>query len=71
MEVQPLNDPAVTLRRLRKAAGVSQTVLSHRAGYCRDAVLNYEKGRKNPSLLAYRDIALVLGFELVLLKREV
>lgn len=49
------------LRRLRKAAGLSQEELAHRAGIDRTYVSGVERGIRNPTVLILQDLANVLG----------
>ena len=48
-------------RELRKRAGLTQDDLSQRLGVTRQAVANYEKGKRTPDLWNARDIAEILG----------
>ncbi|WP_448188073.1 helix-turn-helix domain-containing protein [Azospirillum sp. sgz301742] len=49
------------LRRLRKAAGLSQEELAHRARLDRTYVSGVERGIRNPTVLVLQDLAGVLG----------
>lgn len=48
------------LRRLRKAAGLSQEELAHRAGLDRTYISGVERGLRNPTVLVLQDLAGVL-----------
>jgi len=52
---------AHNLRRLRKAAGLSQEELAHRAGLDRTYVSGVERGVRNPTVLVLQDLAGVLA----------
>lgn len=45
------------VRRLRKAAGLSQEELAHRAGLDRTYVSGVERGIRNPTVLVLQDLA--------------
>lgn len=52
------------LERIRRAAGLSQDELAHRAGTSRTAVSAYEHGRKSPSLATVDRLVASAGYEL-------
>lgn len=52
------------LERVRRAAGLSQEELAHRAGTSRTAVSAYEHGRKSPSLDTVDRLVASAGYEL-------
>lgn len=54
------------LAHARREAGVLQKDLAERSGYTREAVCMWEKGRRTPSLTQAEDMALALGYRIVL-----
>lgn len=59
----------LNVRRLRKAAGLSQEELAHRAGLDRTYVSGVERGIRNPTVLVLQDLAGGLGVQMVELLR--
>ena len=55
---------AELLARIRRAAGLSQEELAHRAGTSRTAVSAYEHGRKSPALDTVDRLVSAAGYEL-------
>lgn len=51
----------LNVRRLRKATGLSQEELAHRAGLDRTYVSGVERGVRNPTILVLQDLAAALG----------
>lgn len=51
------------LRRYRKAAGLSQEELAHRARLDRTYISGVERGVRNPTILVLQEIANALGIE--------
>lgn len=60
---------AANVRRLRKAAGLSQDELGDRAGYYGKLVWKIENGTGNPTLNTLASVAAVLGVSLSALCR--
>jgi transcriptional regulator with XRE-family HTH domain len=51
----------LNVRRFRKATGLSQEELAHRAGLDRTYVSGVERGVRNPTVLVLQDLAGVLA----------
>ena len=51
----------LNVRRFRKAAGLSQEELAHRAHLDRTYVSGVERGIRNPTVVVLQEIAAVLG----------
>ena len=49
------------LKRLRKLAGVSQSVVANAIGVTLSAYSNYEQGIREPSLAIFKNICLYYG----------
>ena len=49
------------VRRHRRAAGLTQEELAHRAGLDRTYLSDIERGVRNPTVLLLRDLAVVFG----------
>ena len=62
-------DAASLLERVRRAAGLTQDELAHRAGTSRTAVSAYEHGRKSPMLSTASRLLEQSGFDLDVLPR--
>ena len=57
-------DPALTLRRTRQAAGLTQAQLATRAGTSQATISAYESGRKQPSLATLSRLLAAAGSRL-------
>ena len=53
----------LNVRRFRKAAGLSQEELAHRARLDRTYVSGVERGVRNPTVLVLQELARVLGVQ--------
>jgi transcriptional regulator with XRE-family HTH domain len=51
----------LNVRRFRKAAGLSQEELAHRASLDRTYISGVERGVRNPTVLVLQDLGAVLG----------
>lgn len=58
-------DPVLsTIRGMRRAAGLTQATLAHRAGVCLATLQKIEAGTANPALATLRKLLAVLGLDL-------
>lgn len=53
-------EPMVNLRRIRRAADMTQNELAKKVGCCEGAIWSYETGRNAPSLFMLRKLAAAL-----------
>lgn len=53
------------LRRHRRAAGLTQEELAHRAGMDRTYLSDIERGIRNPTLMMMQDLATPLGIGVI------
>ena len=58
------------LRLMRKATGMTQARLAEKAGISPNMVLFYENGKSQPSYYAVERMLDVMGFELVIRRKD-
>ena len=58
------------LRRIRIENNISLIELAKRSGYNRNSIMRYENGLRSPFLWPFADLAELLGYELVLRKKD-
>lgn len=60
---QWLTELAVTLRRARELAGLSQLQLAEQVGCDASTICNWEAGRRRPNLATLFDVAVALNLD--------